>query len=115
MIQRDDQTLATPKATSRLDLWLRPHPALRLDLALEAEFDRFGADAEQAPLADLLLVSAGASWRLPASLTGWMDDQPGAGAELFFTAANLTDRQYRVFTEYPMPRLTYSAGVRVSR
>jgi iron complex outermembrane receptor protein len=111
ILERDDQTLATPAAAYRIDTWLCPCSSLQLDLSLTTELDRFGDDYARAALPDLTLVSAGLAWELPWQICAG----PTARSELFASATNLTDRQYRIFADYPMPRLTYVTGLRLSR
>ncbi|MFH1843135.1 MAG: TonB-dependent receptor [bacterium] len=111
MLERDDQTQATPALSSQLGLWLRATRTLRFDLTLDSEIDRYGSDAHHDPLPDLLLFSSGITWTVPWRIS----NSPGSQNELFLTVNNLTDQNYRIFSDYPMPGVIYSLGLRLQR
>jgi len=111
MLERDDQTVATPALSGQLGLWLHATPTLRFDLTLDSEMDRYGSDAHLNPLPDLLLVSGGMTWTTPWDLGGVARNR----SELFLTVNNLTDQDYHIFTDYPMPGVIYSVGLRLQR
>ncbi len=107
MWRRDAQTLDTPALSLRLDGVWELADGLSVDGVVQAEFDRYGADASQAPLDDLLLVGLGAGWSPGGSSRhGW---------EIFARVDNLLDVDWAVFADYPMPPRTWSAGVRWRR
>ncbi len=107
MWRRDAQTLATPAVSLRLDGVWEVRTGLTVDASLEAELDRYGDDAELAPLDDVLLAGVGAAWR-PAALDR-------AGVDVFARIDNLLDTDWAVFDDYPMPPRSWSAGVRWRR